>query len=276
MVAGGLWENGEMATGDEFDALLVEAGRTPMRGWEYDYGGRIRLEPPPWDFPGRMLERCRAAASLLDMGTGGGEWLSRLPYRPPLTVATEGWAPNLEIARGAWSPWASAWSRWRARRTTIARAGRAMAAGRCRSPMAPSTWSATATSPICHRRSGGCWRPAAVFTQQVAGDFNREFYALLGEPAPTPEAPHWNLGFARAQLEAAELPPVAGGEGWEVLHFADVGALAWYLLNLPWVFPGFSFRRHRERLRGLHERQAAGGAAVPLLAGGAQPQAARG
>ena len=104
MVAGGLWENGEMATGDEFDALLVEAGRTPMRGWEYDYGGRIRLEPPPWDFPGRMLERCRAAASLLDMGTGGGEWLSRLPYRPPLTVATEGWAPNLEIARGAWSP----------------------------------------------------------------------------------------------------------------------------------------------------------------------------
>lgn len=162
MVAGGLWENGEMATGDEFDALLVEAGRTPMRGWEYDYGGRIRLEPPPWDFPGRMLERCRAAASLLDMGTGGGEWLSRLPYRPPLTVATEGWAPNLEIARGRLEPWASAWSRWRARRTTIARAGRAMAAGRCRSPMAPSTWSATATSPICHRRSGGCWRPAAV------------------------------------------------------------------------------------------------------------------
>ncbi|HGD1659713.1 TPA: class I SAM-dependent methyltransferase, partial [Pseudomonas aeruginosa] len=95
---------------------------------------------------------------------------------------------------------------------------------------------------------GGCF-----LTQQVAGDFNREFYALLGEPAPTPEAPHWNLGFARAQLEAAELPPVAGGEGWEVLHFADVGALAWYLLNLPWVFPGFSFRRHRERLRGLHE-----------------------
>lgn len=71
--------------------------------------------------------------------------------------------------------------------------------------------------------------------------------------APPPEAPHWNLGFARAQLEAAELPPVAGGEGWEVLHFADVGALAWYLLNLPWVFPGFSFRRHRKGLRGLHE-----------------------
>ncbi|KSQ18271.1 class I SAM-dependent methyltransferase [Pseudomonas aeruginosa] len=201
MVAGGLWENGEMATGDEFDALLVEAGRTPMRGWEYDYGGRIRLEPPPWDFPGRMLERCRAAASLLDMGTGGGERLSRLPYRPPLTVATEGWAPNLEIARGRLEPLG-----------------------------------------------------IRVVEVEGAPDNHRQGREGDGGGAlPFADGTFDLVGFARAQLEAAELPPVAGGEGWEVLHFADVGALAWYLLNLPWVFPGFSFRRHRERLRGLHE-----------------------
>ena len=197
MVAGGLWENGEMATGDEFDALLVEAGRTPMRGWEYDYGGRIRLEPPPWDFPGRMLERCRAAASLLDMGTGGGEWLSRLPYRPPLTVATEGWAPNLEIARGAWSP-------GHPRGRGGGRAGQPSPGpgGRWRRalPFADGTFDLVGNRHESYLPSevrrvlapGGCF-----LTQQVAGDFNREFYALLGEPAPTPEAPHWNLGFAR-------------------------------------------------------------------------------
>lgn len=254
MVAGGLWENGEMATGDEFDALLVEAGRTPMRGWEYDYGGRIRLEPPPWDFPGRMLERCRAAASLLDMGTGGGEWLSRLPYRPPLTVATEGWAPNLEIARGRLEPLGIRVVEVEGAPDNH-RQGREGDGGGAL-PFADGTFDLVGNRHESYLPSevrrvlalGGCF-----LTQQVAGDFNREFYALLGEPAPTPEAPHWNLGFARAQLEAAELPPVAGGEGWEVLHFADVGALAWYLLNLPWVFPGFSFRRHRERLRGLHE-----------------------
>ncbi|MBH9148089.1 class I SAM-dependent methyltransferase [Pseudomonas aeruginosa] len=254
MVAGGLWENGEMATGDEFDALLAEAGRTPMRGWEYDCGGRIRLEPPPWDFPGRMLERCRAAASLLDMGTGGGEWLSRLPYRPPLTVATEGWAPNLEIARGRLEPLGIRVVEVEGAPDNH-RQGREGDGGGAL-PFADGTFDLVGNRHESYLPSevrrvlapGGCF-----LTQQVAGDFNREFYALLGEPAPTPEAPHWNLGFARAQLEAAELPPVAGGEGWEVLHFADVGALAWYLLNLPWVFPGFSFRRHRERLRGLHE-----------------------
>ena len=133
-----------------------------MRGWEYDYGGRIRLEPPPWDFPGRMLERCRAAASLLDMGTGGGEWLSRLPYRPPLTVATEGWAPNLEIARGRLEPLGIRVVEVEGAPDNHRQGREGDGGGRCRSPMAPSTWSATATSPICHRRSGGCWRPAAV------------------------------------------------------------------------------------------------------------------
>ena len=196
MVAGGLWENGEMATGDEFDALLVEAGRTPMRGWEYDYGGRIRLEPPPWDFPGacwtlpgrrqpaghghrrrRMVEPAAVSSAAHRGYRGLGAQPGNCPGSPG--------APGHPRGRGG----------GRAGQPSPGREGDG--GGRCRSPMAPSTWSATATSPICHRRSGGCWRPAAVLTQQVAGDFNREFYALLGEPAPTPEAPHWNLGFAR-------------------------------------------------------------------------------
>jgi hypothetical protein len=43
------------------------------------------------------------------------------------------------------------------------------------------------------------------------------------------------------------------GEGWETLHFADVGALAWYLQNLPWVFPGFTIERFRLQLAHLHQ-----------------------
>jgi hypothetical protein len=35
---------------------------------------------------------------MLDMGTGGGEWLSSLRVRAPLTVATESWPPNVGVA----------------------------------------------------------------------------------------------------------------------------------------------------------------------------------
>ncbi len=214
MVAGGLWENGEMATGDEFDALLVEAGRTPMRGWEYDYGGRIRLEPPPWDFPGRMLERCQAAASLLDMGTGGGEWLSRLPYRPPLTVATEAGRPTWRLPGVAWSPWASAWSRWRARRTTIARAG-----GRWRRGVAVRRW---------HLRPGR--QPPRVLSA-IGGPAGAGARRLFPHPAGGRRLQPRVLCVARRTGAAAGgtalesgfrprpaggrgAPPVAGGEGW--------------------------------------------------------------
>ena len=250
MVAGGLWENGEMATGDEFDALLVEAGRTPMRGWEYDYGGRIRLEPPPWDFPGACWSA--AAASLLDMGTGGGEWLSRLPYRPPLTVATEGWAPNLEIARGAWSPWASAWSRWRARRTTIARAGRAMAAG-----VAVRRW---------HLRPGR--QPPRVLSAigGPAGAGARRLFSPSRWPATSTASSMRCSANRRRRRRRRTGTWVSPGPSWRPRSAAGgrrrrLGGVALRRCRRPGLVPvepalgisRFSFRRHRERLRGLHE-----------------------
>ena len=43
--------------------------------------------------------KIRNVESLLDMGTGGGEFLSLLQPLPPNTYATEGYAPNVPIAK---------------------------------------------------------------------------------------------------------------------------------------------------------------------------------
>ncbi len=43
-------------------------------------------------------DRMRHASSALDLQTGGGEWLSRVPIVAPFTVATEAWPPNLNSA----------------------------------------------------------------------------------------------------------------------------------------------------------------------------------
>ena len=50
-----------------------------------------------WDYEERARKQVRSAASLLDLGTGGGERLSRLGPFPPLAVATEGYEPNVPI-----------------------------------------------------------------------------------------------------------------------------------------------------------------------------------
>ena len=46
-----------------------------------------------------MSEVLTAASSLLDIGTGGGEFLSSLQALPQIVYATEVYKPNMPIAR---------------------------------------------------------------------------------------------------------------------------------------------------------------------------------
>ena len=45
---------------------------------------------------------------------------------------------------------------------------------------------------------------------------------------------------------------VASQEGAATAVFADIGALAWYLSNVPWAVPDFSIDRYRPQLLRLH------------------------
>jgi SAM-dependent methyltransferase len=78
---------------------LKEEDMLPVEGWDLGaLGDRISIAPPPWDFDQTVVRHARAAPDLLDIGTGGGEWLASLAHRPPRTVATEGWPPNVDVA----------------------------------------------------------------------------------------------------------------------------------------------------------------------------------
>ena len=80
------------------DELLRDVLEVPFSGWDFSVlGDRIVVEPPPWPFEQLVDDEVVHATSMLDMGTGGGEWLSRR-RRAARTVATEGWAPNVPIA----------------------------------------------------------------------------------------------------------------------------------------------------------------------------------
>jgi hypothetical protein len=81
---------------DRVNALLDEAERQPFVGWDFSWlRGRLDSQPLPWDYTATVVEHARNSSDLLDLGTGGGEWLAELSYRPPRTVATEAWGPNL-------------------------------------------------------------------------------------------------------------------------------------------------------------------------------------
>ena len=100
-------------------------------------------------------------------------------------------------------------------------------------------------------------RGGHFLTQQVASDFNADHHRLAGL-APAEPPPEWQLDIARRQLERAGFEILRAEAGAELLRFADVGAFAWYLKNVPYVCPGFTIEGTRDALAQLHRRQQAG------------------
>jgi hypothetical protein len=93
-------------------------------------------------------------------------------------------------------------------------------------------------------------RDAGVFITQQAGSGAGRFHELLGlDPPPDSD---FHIELAVAQLERAGLHVEQAEVGDATTVFADIGALAWYLTNVPWAISGFSVERHHDALLRLH------------------------
>jgi SAM-dependent methyltransferase len=234
--------------------LLAEAERRPLTGWNLSYDGRIG-HVAPWDFEAIVDARLGRSPDMLDMGTGGGEWLSRRPFPRGRTVATEAWAPNVAVARARLAPLGVA---------VVAVVGAPDNVDQAAASLLPALpFAAAAFHLITNRHESfvaaevaRVLAPGGAFlTQQVASDLGAPFRTLLGAP-PGPRTPPWTLPEALRQVMAAGLEVIGSAEGAAMLTFADVGALAWYLIQVPWVMPEFNISGHRARLQALHEGQA--------------------
>ncbi len=231
-------------------ALLDEAEHRPLRGWDLSYDGRIS-STSPWDFEAMVDARLRRSPDLLDMGTGGGEWLSRRPFPKGRTVATEAWPPNVPVARARLEPLGA---------VVIAVAGAPDNADQPDAAVLPALPFADAFFHLVTNRHESfvaaeiarILAPGGGFiTQQIASNFDAPLRQLIGAPA-APLAPHWRLSEALQQVGGSGLEVVASGEGDGLTTFADIGALAWYLIHVPWVLPGFTIAGYRTQLERLH------------------------
>ena len=237
---------------DRADRLLDEAERHPFTGWDFSWiEDRITAEPLPWDYTQAVLEQARRSPDLLDLGTGGGEWLASLPYRPPRTVATEAWAPNLDVARRRLEPLDVEVIRVQAARDNTGKPIEGVAAqlpfdDRSLHLVVDRHESFDVSEVARILTPGGCF-----ITQQVDVGNDREYRALFGidEPEPDDEE-RWERWMPR-QLVRAGFTVAEHASAPLVQTIHDVGALAFGLKAIPWMVPGFSITTHRARLREL-------------------------
>src|SRR5215468_488464 len=88
-----------------FDDLVAEAAAVDVSGWDFSWlDGRATEERPPWRYSRLIASRLPQVASALDIDTGAGEIIAEVLQLPPRMVVTEGWPPNVELARQRLSP----------------------------------------------------------------------------------------------------------------------------------------------------------------------------
>jgi len=78
----------------------------PFIGWDFSYlEGRMVEDEPPWSYASRAVELMHRSASVIDLGTGGGERFLELRNNwPPKVAAVENYPPNFKLATTRLAP----------------------------------------------------------------------------------------------------------------------------------------------------------------------------
>ncbi|TDC76560.1 class I SAM-dependent methyltransferase [Streptomyces hainanensis] len=150
--------------------------------------GRAR-RPGTRSHPELARARVAAADRLLDVDTGGGELLASLGPLPRHSWATEGWPPNVAVARERLEPLGV---------TVLPTPG----SEALPLPDASVDVVLNRHGRLAAREVARVLRPGGVLlTQQVGSDDRAELNAALGAPPARPPG-SWDLGTAGAALSA--------------------------------------------------------------------------
>ena len=208
-----------------------------VKGWDFSHiDGRSKEQTDfPWDYR-EAIGRYRAPGMrLLDVDTGGGEFLLSLGHPHGNTAATEGYGPNIALCEKTLTPLGIDF-----------RAG-AVPEGL---PFPDGSFD------IILNRHGDLdpaefWRllkPGGLFlTQQVGAENDRELVELLCGDVPLP-FPEQYLEKAETAFCQAGFSILESGECFRPFDFFDVGALVWFARIIQWEFPDFSVDNNLENL----------------------------
>ena len=208
-----------------------------IHGWDFSHiDGRYMEDTNfPWDYRQVIGEYLTSDMKLLDIDTGGGEFLLSLGHPYENTAATENYPPNVQLCEETLLPLGINFRQ---------------ADGKGKLPFEDARFDVVINRhgdfnprEICRvLKTGGIF-----ISQQVGAENDRELVELLcGElPLPFPEQYADNVAAAFKKEGFAILRKE---ECFSPIRFYDVGALTWFARVLPWEFTGFSVDTHMQNL----------------------------
>ena len=189
----------------------------------------------PWDYREEILRYLKPEMRILDIDTGGGEFLLSLNHPYENTAATENYPPNVDLCRETLLPLGVDFR---------------AADGKGVLPFEDASF-----DMVINRH--GDFNPSEIYrvlkpgglfiTQQVGAENDRELIELLCGQTDLP-FPDQYLKITADLFSQTGCEILDGRECYRPIRFYDVGALVWFARITEWEFPGFSVDSCLDRL----------------------------
>lgn len=208
-----------------------------IHGWDFSHiaGRYTEQEDLPWDYRETILRYLTPEMKLLDIDTGGGEFLCSLGHPYGNTAATEGYPPNVKLCQETLLPLGIDFRPGDGKETL---------------PFEDSRFDMVINrhGDFCAKDIYRILKPGGLFiTQQVGAENDRELVELLCGKRELP-FPEQYLQTTIQTFRNAGFSIRESGECFRPIRFFDVGALVWFARIIQWEFPDFSVDTHLTQL----------------------------
>lgn len=219
-----------MNTQEQWIALLEQETEKPFTGWDFSYiKDQYHEEPTSWRYRQKVEDFLKPNTRLLDMGTGGGEFLLSLRHPHALISATESWEPNFLLCQKRLAPLGITVKHWEQSQPL---------------PFADNSFDLVLNRHEFYdlQEVHRVLAPGGFFiTQQVGGRNNEDLIRML-LPETRHEFSAFNLENQVPAFQKAGFRVMYKNQSYKKSIFTDVGAVCFYVQQLPWEFPDFSPR----------------------------------
>lgn len=232
-----------MNRGELVNKWLEEERVAHIKGWDFSHiDGKYEVENDlPWNYREIVQKNLKPESYILDIDTGGGEFLLSLNHPNEKISATEAYAPNVQLCKELLLPLGIDFRE---------------ADGSGNLPFHDEKFD------VIINRHGDynpdeifrVLKPGGVFiTQQVGAENDRELVKMLLTNVPEVPFPDQYLDIAVEKFKKSGFAILDGQEVFRPIRFWDVGALVWFARIIEWEFPDFTVKDSLDKLFATQE-----------------------
>jgi SAM-dependent methyltransferase len=217
-------------------AFWFEEELRSVQGWDFSHlKDRWESDPLPWNYAAIINQYLKPSDKLLDLGTGGGEFLLTLNHPFDYTSITEGYLPNYQQCMRILEPLGITVK-------PIDESNHLDFPDQTFDIVIDRHESYDLTEVLRVLKIGG------IFITQQCGGLNNIDLSKRFIPNFISEFAQFSYSSEIKAVKNAGFQLLFHKEAAPKLRFFDVGAIVFYAKNIPWEFPGFSVEKFLPQL----------------------------